>query len=83
MPDPLVDVVLEAWKEGEELLPGLPPSSPDHEAVKLAINDLRSTYLELVDRGPRRQAEASAQKVEDSLRAIRDVAERNTKPHNR
>ena len=82
MPDPLVEEVLDAWKEGEELLPDLPALSPDQETVKLAINDLRSTYLNLVDRGYRSNdhVEASAQRIENSLRAIREVAERNARP---
>jgi len=81
MPDPLVEEVLDAWKEGEELLPGLPALSPDHESVKLAVNDLRSTYVNLVDRGYRSNdhVEASARRIENSLRIIREVAGRNSR----
>jgi hypothetical protein len=39
-----MEETLRAWREGERLLETLPPLTPDHETVRLAIIQLRSTY---------------------------------------
>ena len=85
MPDPLLDEVLVAWQEGEQLLPDLSPLSPDHEAVRLAINDLRNTYMALTDRGyrPPDRVLESQLRIERSTRAIREVGLRNPRAADR
>ena len=82
MPDPLIDVVLEAWRQGEELLPTLKPQSPDHESVLLAVNELRTAYITLVDRSERSNGHGpgTEQAIQRSRSAIRSVAARNPGP---
>jgi len=78
MPDAVVDELLEAWKQGEQLLPTLPPLSTDHETVRAAVADLRATYVVLVDRDhptnphPTEPEEA----VRRAMRAIKEVSNR-------
>lgn len=40
----VVAEVLQTWREAERLLDELPPISPDHETVRLAVHSLRATY---------------------------------------
>jgi hypothetical protein len=48
--DVLADDVLEVWGDARELLDRLPPLSPDHETVRLAVTRLQGTYQILTDR---------------------------------
>jgi|1185.fasta_scaffold1646301_1 hypothetical protein len=43
----LVADVLEAWREAERLLDGLPALSPDHETVRVTVERLRDLYADL------------------------------------
>jgi hypothetical protein len=43
----LVEEILETWRFGERLLEDLPPIDPDHETVRLAVEQLRAIYQEL------------------------------------
>ena len=47
MPQNLIPKALAAWREGERLLEELPPLSPDHETVALAVARLREVYSSL------------------------------------
>jgi len=48
--DVLAGDVLDTWGDARELLDRLPPLSPDHETVRLAVARLQGTYQILTDR---------------------------------
>jgi hypothetical protein len=78
MPDAVLDELLEAWKQGEQLLPSLPPLSSDHETVRLAVAELRAAYVTLVDREHLATAlvETSEPTIQRATHAIREVSDR-------
>lgn len=39
-----VEELLSVWRDAERLLDTLPPMSPDHEAVRAAVVEVRSAY---------------------------------------
>jgi len=47
MPAKTVQAALDAWRDGERLLDELPPLSPDHETLRLAIATLKASYADL------------------------------------
>lgn len=49
MPARLIEEALRTWRDGERLLAELSPLDPDHEAVRLAIDQLRTTYTRLTN----------------------------------
>ena len=57
----LIEEVLAEWRTGERLLEQVPPLSPDHEAVQLAVDRLRAVYAELTS-----TSEASAALIASS-----------------
>ena len=46
----LVEEILETWRFGERLLEDLHPTDPDHETVRLAVEQLREMYQDLTRR---------------------------------
>lgn len=44
MPARLMEEALRVWRDGERVLEKLPPLTPDHETVRLAIIRLKATY---------------------------------------
>jgi hypothetical protein len=44
VPGRLMEEALRAWREGERVLEELPPLTPEHESIRLAIIQLRDAY---------------------------------------
>jgi hypothetical protein len=73
---------LRAWREGERVLDTLPPLSPDHESVRLAIVDLRTTYQRVASLkvATRDVLTANREAIEEARQVIQDVAARAMRP---
>ena len=66
----LVDDVLDAWRDAERLLETLPPVSPDHETVAMAVERLRETYQRLTTEDAPRTA-GSVAEAQDAIERTR------------
>jgi hypothetical protein len=73
---------LRAWREGERVLDTLPPLSPDHESVRLAIVDLRMTYQRVASLkvATRDVLTVNREAIEEARKVIQDVATRAMRP---
>jgi hypothetical protein len=75
VPARLMADALRAWREGERTLNSIPPLTPDHETVRLAIVELRATYqrvsaLNIVSEDV---LAANRAAIDEAMRAIREV----------
>ena len=78
MPQKLIPEALAAWREGERLLQALPPLSPDHETVALAVAQLRDVYSTLTTSSDVTASALSSSRstVEQAARVIAEAKRR-------
>lgn len=82
MPARLMEDALRAWREGERTLDSVPPRTPEHETVRLAIVELRAIYQRVAALKVVTEDVLAANRaaIDEATRAIHDVDLRAGRP---